>query len=613
MNENKKTLYLDSSTALDLGIVNLSQQDVVLNDCVLETNEMVDYSDEVYLSLVLNKGHAYLEQLNKKNKTNIRVDNTYLADVSHLTNGLTDYEQLVNFKIKNFFIEKGIKASESINLFFAEDKVVQSLTDDELKNNISKYDTYLRDVDFDLNKAKKAYGDLVNETKYYELTNEEFDDLKSTLEAKASIVQILVYLKTIHIKEQYNRYQKANGEQPFEPFHLFNLKKTEFLNPNFDSYEYLTRRDYITNQYDDADMIPVPYEENNQERSKIVSELKTYDDTTMTDLEISNLEQEFYLNHPINYEEKEDELDHFEETIEDVENMEESVVLQHNTDLSSELQNEVDQFGKMIDEKYRRNHEGKMMLEVEDEVARTMGENAIMDSNTTYDLETYIDPNTLDVEHDKEHTDTEWVVKNDLKDSQLEDYSSTSMSHSSTMSDDVEMMVDENEQQQEESMEEGQPTILEDENQGGFMRPIDDFDIYSDEVPSSSSVEETQMMDDVPMIDETPTLDAELPMMDEQNEITKDTTDTIDYPPIIDDEPTMESIHISELDEHKMDTDENSSSMWFEKSNDELSENKSIEDFFNKWKNNEHNLSEETANLNKENIKLSKKLGKKHK
>lgn len=419
-NSNKNKLFLSVESAKKLGINNLENQDVYLNNKKLNVFSIADFSQEKHLSKQLIKTNNYVVGY---------ADKDYLASLDDLSDNLEilnskissldDYQRLVHTKTREYLIDRKIWTNKSLDAFLGDEYYSLELSEEQIKELNSLYDLWIYETEFNTKRIRRQIYKLLQKTKKFKLSvyeYEQFYNNKATIESNLDIVQILIYLKTLLLDTANKKGYVLEGDSTKLP--SVSIDDLEYVPFSFQQYEYQKRRNFIKNssqwvdgEFDDENYV---IEEDEKQEEDVVgksskqkqtqsilqsqaqfdaklikiAELKQYDDTKLTFEQRDQLEKEFYALGPIN---TYDDLHEDEHQIVDIEHAEDEKYnheFNPHKDHSKQYVEDVEikpiedlRVGTLLERKYRRHHESPMIVDIENKVDFLLAGYEALDDN----------------------------------------------------------------------------------------------------------------------------------------------------------------------------------------------------------------------------------------
>lgn len=390
-NKENKTLFLSASTVKKLGISNLEEQEIYLNNQKLNVHVIDSVAEEYYIHEPYNRANRYLEV------GGVTYDNFAVSKT--LISSLNNYQIMVHQKTRDYLIDKKFWTQEGLDAFVGEEYFFNNLNAEEIQEKNTLYNLWIQEREFDTNRVSKEIYTL---SKKRSFVNElDFLNKKSTIESNLDIIQILIYLKSLLLKSAKEK-NIIIEENSFD-FSQFKISELEYLPFSFQKSDYEKRRNFINNSkqllddsvdydsfddekdkyFDDQETDSETYSNSNIEildsKSNIenkshvkIAELKPYVETKLTLEEIESLEKEYYSAGEINVFDDKDEKEH--EQIVDIDHVHDEkynetfILLGTENQKSNEGEINNLKVGRLIERKYRRHHENPMIVDIENKV-----------------------------------------------------------------------------------------------------------------------------------------------------------------------------------------------------------------------------------------------------
>ncbi|MCV3743679.1 hypothetical protein OF377_02190 [Ureaplasma sp. ES3154-GEN] len=234
-NKHNATLFLSKKQAEKLGIIDLDNQQVVINNRFVESQVINSFADEVKLEKLVTKAYTFYNEENASKPTLLNVFDDYDYQSQNIS-FLTYYEAKVYGLVREYFLEHELKTRDILDYFLSNDPFKTWKTE-ELEVLQTNVVNWLTELNLDIEQVKQEIVDLEDNHDSNHLLNEDgFILQKAKLEASLDIQLTLLYLLTLIEQKTNPNFADEWAKTGYG---------TERIPGAFTTYDYRVRREYL--------------------------------------------------------------------------------------------------------------------------------------------------------------------------------------------------------------------------------------------------------------------------------------------------------------------------------------------------------------------------------
>ncbi|MCV3734135.1 hypothetical protein OF375_00845 [Ureaplasma miroungigenitalium] len=238
INKHSSTLFLSKKQAESLGIVDLENQEIVVNNRFVSATSINSFADEIKLDKMVTKAFTFYNEQAADKKTLLDIFDDYDYESQNISY-LTYYESRVYDLIRKYFLGHKLKTTQILDCFLANEPYKNKNLDD-LKVLEEKVLKCLDELSLNIKNMKYDVLELEDHhiTKHIH-DEEDFTEQKAELEASLDIQLILLYLLSI-IQAKTN----PEFEQEWARVGL----GVDRIPAEFTEYDYRVRKDFLNDR-----------------------------------------------------------------------------------------------------------------------------------------------------------------------------------------------------------------------------------------------------------------------------------------------------------------------------------------------------------------------------
>ncbi|MCV3753942.1 hypothetical protein [Ureaplasma zalophigenitalium] len=284
INKHSSTLFLSKKQAESLGIVDLDNQEIVVNNRFVNATSINSFAEEIKLDKMVTKAFTFYNEHAADKKTLLDIFDDYDYESQNISY-LTYYQSRVYDLIRNYFLGHKLKTTQILDCFLANEPYKNKNLDD-LKILEEKVSKCLDELSLNIKNMKYDILELEDHHITKHMHDEEtFIEQKAELEASLDIQLILLYLLSI-IQAKTN----VDFEQEWAKVGL----GVDRIPAEFTEYDYRVRKDFL-NQRNFQQMVS----KLKNTSSSATPAIKDGDSILESEKKPVNFEPEIYNNLPI--------------------------------------------------------------------------------------------------------------------------------------------------------------------------------------------------------------------------------------------------------------------------------------------------------------------------